>query len=171
MICAILPSMARPRYTVALHVKPAFASEVRRQTLTELARRILRAEAVPTPVELSIVITDDRTVRELNRRFRGLDEPTDVLSFDLADDGSFTAPPGSARQLGEIVISYPTAGRQAEAAGRAVAEELAHLVVHGLLHLLGYDHQSPEEGRAMRAREEALLGFALRVRPKGRAAH
>jgi probable rRNA maturation factor len=71
-------------------------------------------------------------------------------------------PPGSGRQLGEIVISYPTAARQAQEAGHPVDEELAHLLVHGVLHLLGHDHQSPAEARRMRAREEALLGGRVR---------
>ena len=145
-------------YAIAWHVEPPFARWVRRRALTALARRALTAEAAPVPAQLSIAIIDDETVRELNRRYRGVDAPTDVLSFDLEDGDAFVAPPEGARQLGEIVISYPTAARQADEAGHAIDEELAHLLVHGVLHLLGYDHGSPKEARAMHEREEALLG-------------
>jgi probable rRNA maturation factor len=153
----MLASMARPAYAIALRVEPAFAPLVRQRSLAALARRALAAEDVPAPAGLSVVVTDDETIRELNRRFLGIHEPTDVLSFGLEED-SFVTPPGSGRQLGEIVISYPTAARQAEEAGHSVEEELAHLLVHGFLHLLGYEHESAADGRRMRAREDALLG-------------
>ena len=158
--CAILASMARPAYTIALRVEPSFAPFVRQRSLTALARRVLAAEGVLSGAELSVVVTDDETVRKLNRRFLGVDAPTDVLSFGLAAEDGFVTPPGSARQLGEIVISYPTAARQAEEADLPPNEELAHLLVHGILHLLGYDHESRADARRMRAREEALLGRA-----------
>ncbi len=150
--------MAAGDYTIAWHVAPPFARRVRRRALTALARRALTAEAAPVPAQLSIAIIDDETIRELNRRYRGVDAPTDVLSFDLKDEDAFVAPPKGARQLGEIVISYPTAARQAGEAGHAIDDELAHLLVHGVLHLLGYDHKSPKEARAMQKREETLLG-------------
>ncbi|MHB8577217.1 MAG: rRNA maturation RNase YbeY, partial [Dehalococcoidia bacterium] len=112
---------------------------------------------------VSIVITDDETVRRLNRDYRGYDEPTDVLSFGLSelakpatDDEEpapeFVLPPDSGAELGEVIIAYPTAERQAAAHGRAVDHELAHLLIHGILHLLGFDHYEPEEEREMRSR-------------------
>ena len=148
-------------YTIAWHVEPAFARSVRKRALAALARRALASESAASPSELSIVVTDDGTVRELNRRYRGEDTPTDVLSFGLDEHSGFALPPGSARQIGEVVISYPTAVRQAMAAGHAVDAELAHLLVHGVLHLLGYDHERPAQARAMRVREDALLGAAV----------
>lgn len=153
--------MPRAAYAVALHAEQRFATHVKRQALAALARRALAAEEVQPPAELSIVVTDDGTIRKLNQRYRSLDEPTDVLSFSLDADGDFATPPGSPRQLGEIVISYPTAARQAEEAGHGVDGELAHLLVHGVLHLLGHDHESPAAAKAMRAREEELLGRAV----------
>ncbi len=152
--------MAPSRYRVLVNVGPEFASVVQNRRLAALARRVLAAEQVPAPAELSIAVTDDATVRELNRRFRGLDASTDVLCFALGET-DFIGPPGRARLLGEIVISYQTARRQAEEAAQPVEAELAHLLVHGILHLLGYDHASTAEARTMRAREEALLGRAL----------
>ncbi len=151
--------MAASPYRVALHVAAPFDRRVRRRPLAALARRALAEEAARPGVELSVVVTDDETVMELNRRYRGVDEPTDVLSFGLDDrDDGFAAFPDAPTLLGEIVISYPTAERQAAAAGRPLEDELAHLLAHGVLHVLGYDHERPAEARRMRAREEALLG-------------
>jgi probable rRNA maturation factor len=146
--------VGRPRFGITCHVEPRFRRRVRIRPLVALARRALEAEDARASGELSIVVTDDDTVRELNRRYRNTDAPTDVLSFALAGGGFPEANPAP---LGEIVISYETAARQAAEAGRAVEDELAHLLVHGVLHLLGYDHQSPADARRMRAREEALL--------------
>lgn len=109
------------------------------------------------PLELSVVVTDDETVRELNRRYLGIDTPTDVLSFGLDSEEAFVTPTAGLRQPGEIVIAFPTAVRQAEQARHSLDDELAHLLVHGVLHLLGYDHESSGDAKAMREREEAIL--------------
>ena len=118
------------------------------------------AEDVIEGAGLSIVITDDRAVRDLNRRFLGPDEPTDVLSFPLKERRSFVTSSAGARQLGEVVIAFPTAARQARRAGHPIADELAHLLAHGILHILGYEHERPGQERRMRAREDELLGRA-----------
>jgi probable rRNA maturation factor len=103
-------------------------------------------------------VVDDDTIRALNRAYRGKDRPTDVLSFPLDDgSGEFVLPPGAPRHLGAIVVSLPRALEQAREYGHSPAREFGYLVTHGLLHLLGYDHEAPEEQRAMRAREEAAL--------------
>ncbi len=152
--------MAVAGYAIAWHVEPLFARQVRRRVLASLARRALATEGAPSPAQLSIAVVDDETVRDLNRRYRSVDAATDVLAFGLDSGDAFVTPSRGGRQLGEIVIAFPTAARQAEEAGRAVDDELAHLLVHGVLHLLGHDHQSPKDARAMRTREEALLGRA-----------
>ena len=149
--------MVTTGYAVALHAEPPLARQVKQRALAALARRTLTAEGVQPPTELSILVTDDDTIHELNERYRGVDAPTDVLSFGLDGDDTFATPPASRRQLGEVVISFPTAARQAEEAGHSTHDELARLLVHGILHLLGHDHQSSQQARAMRAREEALL--------------
>jgi probable rRNA maturation factor len=119
---------------------------------------------------LSVRLADDALLRELNRAHRGLDEPTDVLSFPLEEDAAeggepfpapAGAPPDAARELGDIAISVETAARQAAAAGRPLDRELRHLALHGLLHLLGHDHASPAEERALRAVEERYLGAGI----------
>ncbi len=147
-------------YRISVHVKTAYARFVRARSLAALARKTLAAQGVAGPLVLSVVVTDDGSVRALNRRYRRQDRPTDVLSFALEPDDGFVLPEGRPRALGEIVISYPTASRQARDACHSVHDEMSHLLVHGLLHLLGYDHERPRETKAMRAREDALLGRA-----------
>ena len=99
--------------------------------------------------ELSLTLVDDRQIRALNSRYRGVRRRTDVLAFPLA---------GPAPVLGEAVISVETAGRQARAGGHSLAEELDLLGCHACLHLVGYDDRDPHEARLMHAREMALLG-------------
>ena len=149
----------RRRYEVSILVQPPFRGRLDSRALRRLAVRLLRAEGVAPPAEVGLVVSDDETLRDLNRRYLGLDEPTDVLSFGHDPSGEpFVTPPDGVRRLGEVILSYPMAERQAQEAGRSTQEEAAHLVVHGLLHLLGYDHDDPEDERRMRAREEELLG-------------
>jgi probable rRNA maturation factor len=113
--------------------------------------------------ELSIVLCDDRRMRSLNLRHRGKDRTTDVLAFALHDGIAlgFADP----RWLGDVVISLPTAARQARARGQGVAEEVRMLLAHGLLHLLGDDHRTLAQARRMSARTDALRA-AARVRPR-----
>ena len=125
------------------------------EQLERLASAAMEREGL-TPGELSVLITDDETVRELNRDHAGEDRPTDVLAFSLREGEDFPSPDGVLR-LGEVIISYPTALRQAAEAGRPVEAEIDHLLVHGVLHLLGYDHAEPAEAERMREREGELL--------------
>src|SRR6185503_14097389 len=97
-------------------------------------------------VNLSVVLTDDRRLRKLNRDYLGIDAPTDVLSFPASEsDGSETDPETGARYLGDILISVPYAAKGAKQAGHPLESELQLLVVHGVLHLLGHDHARPRE--------------------------
>lgn len=112
--------------------------------LTQRARRLL-ALFKWSGAELSLVVTDDHEMRQLNRKWRGLDRTTDVLSFPM-DHG----PP----MLGDIVISLETAGRQAR---QSLQKELLFLLVHGFLHLAGYDHKRPKERAQMRRLERRLF--------------
>jgi probable rRNA maturation factor len=112
--------------------------------------------------ELSVLIVGDRRIRSLNRRWRGKDRATDVLSFPLSD------PPGNGPVLGDVVLSIETAARRARMEGRPLSRELDRYLAHGILHLLGYDHERPEDARRMAAKEmalardEGLVGAALR---------
>jgi probable rRNA maturation factor len=157
-MASVMAEAARPRHDVSIRIEAPFRGQLDRAALRRLTVRVLKAEGVAPPAEVSLVITDEETVRDLNRRYLRRNEPTDVLSFGHEAGGEpFVTPPDGVRRLGEVILSYPTAERQAQEAGRSVQEEAAHLVVHGLLHLLGHDHQDPEDQRRMRAHEESLL--------------
>lgn len=108
--------------------------------------------------ELSLLLTDDPAIRELNRRYRNKDIPTNVLAFAQHDAPDMVLPPEmGGRMLGDVVISYETAHREAEALGIGAEEQLTRLLIHGLLHLLGHDHElSPREAEIMFRREEEL---------------
>lgn len=121
------------------------APEVPRRRLALLARRVLRGEK--GDMDVSIILADDHTLRQLNDQYRGLDRTTDVLSFNIP------ATPPDLDEAGEVYISLPQARRQARRLRHTLAAELARLTVHGVLHLLGHDHKKPGEARRMRALE------------------
>ena len=103
--------------------------------------------------ELSLVFVSDRRMRGLNRRFRGVDRPTDVLSFNMREG----EPHPDKVALGDVVISVETAARQAGELGHPLENEIDRLFLHGLLHLLGYDHAEADGRRRMRAKERRIL--------------
>ena len=121
----------------------------------------LKYEAVEFEAELSVTLTDNEGIHELNRDFRGIDRPTDVLSFPLFDyEGETDEPPVDELigMLGDIVISLEQAAVQAEKFGHSFDREVAFLTVHSMLHLLGYDHETGEEDEQdMRARQRAIM--------------
>ncbi len=125
--------------------------------LRRTAQAVLRAEGVARDVGVEVVLADAETVRELNRLYRGREEPTDVLSFAASEGEALIEAPDVPRSLGEVVVCLPVAEAQASAAGRPVRGEIAHLVVHGLLHVLGYDHEAPADSRRMKEREDRVL--------------
>jgi probable rRNA maturation factor len=107
------------------------------------------AALVPATGEVSVLLTDDASVRDLNRAWRGLDKPTNVLSFPAAKAGGAL--------LGDIAIAYETLAGEAAADTKPFLHHLAHLAVHGFLHLLGYDHQTDSQADAMEGLERAAL--------------
>jgi probable rRNA maturation factor len=110
--------------------------------------------------EVTVLLTDDAQVQDLNRQYAGIDSPTDVLSFSAQEgDPAFVAAPEVVAYLGDIAIAVPFAARQAAAVGHSQAAELRLLAVHGTLHLLGYDHATEEEQAAMWQRQEAILAL------------
>ena len=179
-----------PSLQVLVSVDELYEGEIYSEWLEDVARAGLAAAGVAGEAEVSLLITGDETVRALNAEYRGLDETTDVLSFstehhghwegegdgptdsrflgsdetggNVEEEGDFVLPPGMPRPLGEIIVSWPQAQRQAGEHGVSPVQELAHLVVHGALHLVGYDHVEPEETALMQAREqEALTALTL----------
>ncbi len=120
--------------------KEVYDRNITKKFVKETAEKILKQLDLDN-VELSITLTDDKTIQELNKQWRGKDKPTDVLSFPVGD-----TPPGYRYTLlGDVVISLPYAKRQAKEIGVTDKEEILRLLTHGILHLLGYDHETSEE--------------------------
>ena len=120
--------------------------------------------------ELSVALTDDEEIHELNRVFRQRDKPTDVLAFAMREGEHGPAAPmgddaaSAPEMLGDVVVSVDTARRQAASRGRALESEVRELLAHGLLHLIGYDHQTRAEERVMSAETRRLCRAAVRGR-------
>ena len=149
------------KYTIELNVKDAVVAGVDRRALRALARRALLAERPFGDGELSVMLTDDEAVPALNKLYRKKDAATDVLSFEQGEwDWNVKDGDGAPEHLGDVVISMDTAGRQAVEDGVTLQDEVSHLLVHGILHLLGYDHERKRDAAVMRAREDAILGPA-----------
>lgn len=125
------------------------------EAFERLALYVLEMEAVPELTELSIALVDDEEMERLNRQYRGIEGPTDVLSFGC--DDPCPTPGDEPITLGDVVIAPAVAERQAAELGHTVERELDVLLVHGILHLLGYDHEADDDAGAMAARESALL--------------
>ena len=154
-----------PEEEIEIFVEEEFRGLVDDGWLRKIAQTVLKAEGVASPYEVSLVFTDSETVQRLNREFRGVDETTDVLAFYMLAqkeaDSSFVLPPDGITRLGEVIISYPQAVEQAKEQGHPLERELTLLVIHGILHLLGYDHEEPDEESKMKERERELLGRCL----------
>jgi probable rRNA maturation factor len=111
-------------------------------------------------LEVTLLLTGDPSLKRLNRAYRGPDRPTDVLSFSQLEGTPFASPPGGTCTLGDVAISVERAQRQATEYGHSLERELGYLFVHGMLHLLGYDHEHEADREAMRAAEERALATA-----------
>ncbi|MEW5870482.1 MAG: rRNA maturation RNase YbeY [Chloroflexota bacterium] len=121
--------------------------------LERAANQALQHANAGPQAEVTLVLSDEAQLHELNRQFLGVDAPTDVLAFPAGE----VDPDSQALYLGDVIISYPRAQAQAASAGHTLEAELQLLVVHGTLHLLGYDHASPEEKVAMWAVQADIL--------------
>lgn len=132
--------------------------------LREALKQAVAMAPVSGDVSASLIITSDEIIHELNKRDRGVDRPTDVLSYSMIEDGEIVTFPGEPYLLGEIVISLDTAKRQAQETGISLHHMVAWLVAHGVMHLSGLDHPNDQELAEMRALELKVLrrlGFAV----------
>jgi len=148
-------SITCPRWTESL---PAAAGLC--QSAAEAAFRLAFEDgAGPSPAEVSVVLSDDDFIRGLNRDYRDRDAPTNVLSFPASDpkNALLERPAGQSRLLGDIVVAFETTAAEAAGQGKALGDHLCHLVVHGMLHLLGHDHQTPALAEAMEKLETDVL--------------
>jgi probable rRNA maturation factor len=159
--------MTKPEINVV--IKRSITLPVDKRWLENVALKVLAVEGIGSSTEMGLLITDSKTVQRLNRIYRSEDEPTDVLSFQMApdtsedDEPSFVNAPDGIKHLGEVVICYPQAMKQAKERGHSEARELALLIIHGTLHLLGYDHELPDDAKIMRNEENQILSLVEAV--------
>lgn len=151
-----------PSITVDIAVEAeAWGEEARWRPLAEKVAAAVAGRdelIVPEEAELSLVLTDDARIRVLNRDWRGFDKPTNVLSFPAADADDDDPGP----LLGDVIVAHETMAREAAAEGKSLDDHVAHLLVHGLLHLFGFDHETDEEAEEMEALEtEILAGLGI----------
>ena len=164
---------------VSVQIFEQFADDISGEWVADITRVALSIDSGADSEHVSVVMADDETVELINEEYRGLPGVTDVLSFSNVHSGKyygdddrelaaqtndgFVMSPEFYPGLGEVIISYPQASRQAHEADRAVKIELAQLVAHGIFHLLGYDHEEPDEAAQMRSREsQAMTAFSER---------
>lgn len=143
-------------------VDPEFEGYLDAGWLEGIAGEALTAAGAAAGAEFGLVIASGERVRRLNRDYRGRDEPTDVLAFFMLpgpeeESSPFVSPPDGLEHLGEVIISYPQAVKQAGEHGHSIKRELTILIIHGVLHLLGYDDEEPGPRLLMSAREGEIL--------------
>lgn len=133
------------------------------ELLDPVVRRTLTiAGNADGPLELSVLLTDDETVRTFNRDYRAKDKPTNVLSFALTEADGPDLLPGQPTALGDVMLAFETVALEAQQETKSLNDHIFHLVAHGVLHLLGYDHQVEEDAREMERLETAILAeFAI----------
>ncbi len=153
------------KHEINIFIEPEFRASVKKIWLKKLASKILQELSLSTPSEIGIVITNDKEIHRLNKAYRNKDRPTDVLSFYMVPEDvssrqkqQFIDAPDGLSHLGEVVISYPQAVLQAAERRHDVKNEIMLLMVHGMLHLLGYDHEKrADEAKRMKAKEASIL--------------
>lgn len=147
---------------ISVEIDSRFAGCLKKKWLKSIVDRTLRLQETGSEAEVSLIVTGQKQIHELNKAYLEEDRPTDVLSFPMMDTlskvGFVTAPDGK-KHLGEVIVSFPQAVLQAEEHGHSVEREISILVVHGILHLLGYDHAEAVETTEMQAREKEILGL------------
>ena len=146
---------------IDINIKRGLGFVYTKPWLKNVVKKVLHAENVEGPVAVDILITDDQQIHKMNRQYRGIDRPTDVLSFALNEKGAhdidFPDEQDGLNNLGEIIISYPRVVEQSREHYVTIEDELTLLITHGVLHLLGYDHAEGAGSRKMRRREKSII--------------
>lgn len=142
---------------MALLIRNFTRHRINANAVRKAMEAVLKEEESKKEVEVSLVFTGEGRIKKLNRTYRGVDRVTDVLSFEGENDDSFVNPRDNVSYLGEIFICYPRAERQAAGKGHGVQKEISILFIHGLFHLLGYDHIKDEDYKIMQKKEDKVL--------------
>jgi probable rRNA maturation factor len=147
---------------IHLQIKEIFKKEIKEESLHEAALAVYQHQEISLNKELSLVVDDDEVLHSLNLKHLGQDKATDVLSFPSGE----LDPDSGQTYLGDVIISYESALKQSKAAGHQVDDELQLLVVHGCLHLLGFDHAAAEEKEQMWSiQDEILNNLGVKITP------
>ncbi len=132
-------------------------TKINQRKIKEIIEKVLQHLKVDEKIEVSILFTTDKFIKSLNEKYRGINEPTDVLAFSLWE-GMVKSPEADGNMLlGDIIISTETAKRQANVLNHSVEKEIIILLIHGLLHLISYDHERKRDNKIMRKKEDELL--------------
>ena len=131
--------------------------KLNQRKIKEIIKKVLQYLRVDEKTEISVLFTNDEFIRSLNNKYRGIDKPTDVLSFSLWEGSVKTPELESDKLLGDIIISVETAQRQAKNLNHSMEKELTVLLIHGLLHLTGYAHEKDKDYKIMREKESEIL--------------
>ena len=131
--------------------------KINQRKIREIVKKALQSLEVDKKTEVSILFADDKFIRSLNNKYRGIDKSTDVLSFSLWEGSIKTPESESDKLLGDIIISVETAQRQADHLNHSMEKELTVLLIHGLLHLTGYAHEEDKDYKIMREKESEML--------------
>ena len=145
---------------INVEVDKRFAGCIKLNWLKDIVMKTLGSQGIGSEAEVSLVVTGQKHIHELNKTYLDEDRPTDVLSFPMAGDSSevgFVIAPDGKKHLGEVLVSSPQAVLQAEEHGHSVEREIAVLIVHGLLHLLGYDHAAAAGKKVMWDRQKEII--------------
>jgi probable rRNA maturation factor len=153
------------KYEINIYIEPKIKTSVKETWFKTKIKKILEILCPRIPSELGLVITNNKMIQMLNKIYRNKDEPTDVLAFSMdpiqnqkKDNLIYGIAPDGISHLGELIISYPEAIAQAENKGHDIKSELLILMIHGILHLFGYDHEeSNKEARRMKNKEQMVL--------------
>ncbi|MCK5412976.1 MAG: rRNA maturation RNase YbeY [Candidatus Pacebacteria bacterium] len=143
-----------------LQIKNFTKQKINKKYLDRIAEETLKVVKIKKPVEISLVIAGEKRIKSLNKKHRGIDRVTDVLSFgneNSGDDIKFVIPPNDILQFGEIFICYPKIEKQAKEKKHSVKKEFSILLIHGILHLAGYDHKGSYENSEMKDIELKVL--------------
>jgi probable rRNA maturation factor len=131
--------------------------KINQRKTKRIIKKVLQHLKVDDKNEISVLFTDDNFIRSLNNKYRGIDKPTDVLSFSLQEGAVKSLKIESNILLGDIIISVETAQRQADTLNHSMEKELTVLLIHGLLHLIGYDHKKDKDYKIMQEKESEIL--------------
>lgn len=139
-------------------IRPQIEGQVESGFVEQVVRAVLENEAVSAEADVSIVLTDDAEIQLLNAQFADVDAPTDVLSFAQEEtEQPFVHAPDELPYLGDVIVSWPRARIQAQEQHHSTLDELRLLIIHGVLHLLGYDHATPAQEAQMWAKQDTIL--------------